>query len=297
MGEWFKYLFKGYERFRWYYRLCWEIDSLICFDIKCPQRLLFTFKSIRSVLAATKHLNWCYLKIVISCRLLLAKRKTNKKNSFLYLFHILYFVHILKWWEPWKLFQDYRKKVWLLLALEAYSLWISQKRMASQVAQMVKNPPMQQIYVWSLGQEPPLEKEIATHSSILACRIPWKEEPGKLEAMGSQTVRNDIASKQQAKRESVQFKLQSRASNRFKILDMVDKLPEELWMEICNITQEAVTKTIPRKKKCKKLKWLSKEALQIANERRQVKGKGEREIYTQLNAEFQRQQGKIRKSS
>lgn len=133
MGEWFKYLFKGYERFRWYYRLCWEIDSLICFDIKCPQRLLFTFKSIRSVLAATKHLNWCYLKIVISCRLLLAKRKTKKKNSFLYLFHILYFVHILKWWEPWKLFQDYRKKVWLLLALEAYSLWISQKRMASQV--------------------------------------------------------------------------------------------------------------------------------------------------------------------
>ena len=106
--------------------------------------------------------------------------------------------------------------------------------------------------------------------------------------MGSQTVRNDIASKQQAKRESVQFKLQSRASNRFKILDMVDKLPEELWMEICNITQEAVTKTIPRKKKCKKLKWLSKEALQIANERRQVKGKGEREIYTQLNAELQR---------
>ena len=78
---------------------------------------------------------------------------------------------------------------------------------------------------------------------------------------------------------------------------MVDKLPEELWMEICNITQEAVTKTIPRKKKFKKAKWLSEEALQIAKERRQVKGKGERERYTKLNAEFQRQQGKIRKSS
>ena len=85
--------------------------------------------------------------------------------------------------------------------------------------------------------------------------------------MGSQTVRNDIASKQQAKRESVQFKLQSRASNRFKILDMVDKLPEELWMEVCNIIQEAVTKTILKKKKFKEAKWLSEKTLQIAEER------------------------------
>ena len=106
--------------------------------------------------------------------------------------------------------------------------------------------------------------------------------------MGLQRVRNDIARKQQSKRESVQFKLQSRASNKFEILDMVDKLSGELWMEVCHITQEAVTKTIPRKKKCKKATWLSEEGLQIANERRQVKGKGERERYTQLNAEFQR---------
>ena len=76
--------------------------------------------------------------------------------------------------------------------------------------------------------------------------------------------------------------------NRFKGLDLVDRLPEELWMEIHNIVQEAVTKIIPKKKKCKKAKWLSEEALQRAEKRREVKGKGERETYTQLNAEFQR---------
>ena len=76
--------------------------------------------------------------------------------------------------------------------------------------------------------------------------------------------------------------------NRFKGLDLVDRLPEELWMEVCNIVQEAVTKTIPEKKKCNKAKWLSEEALQIAEERREVKSKGERERYIQLNAEFQR---------
>ena len=59
-------------------------------------------------------------------------------------------------------------------------------------------------------------------------------------------------------------------------------------MEVCDIIQEAVIKTVPRKKKCKKAKWLSEEALQIAEKRREVKGKGEREQYTQLNEEFQR---------
>ena len=76
--------------------------------------------------------------------------------------------------------------------------------------------------------------------------------------------------------------------NRFKGLDLVDKVPEELWIEVCNILQEAVTKTIPKKKKCKKAKWLSEKALQIAEERREAKDKGERDRYTQLNAEFQR---------
>jgi len=75
--------------------------------------------------------------------------------------------------------------------------------------------------------------------------------------------------------------------NRFKILDLVDRVPIELWTEVCNIAQEVVIKTIPKKKKCKKAKWLSEEALQIAEKRRDTKGKGERERYTQLNAEIQ----------
>ena len=60
--------------------------------------------------------------------------------------------------------------------------------------------------------------------------------------------------------------------NKFKGLDLVDNLPEELWMEVCNIAQEVVTKTIPKKKKCQKAKWLSEEVLQIAKKRREVKG-------------------------
>ena len=64
-------------------------------------------------------------------------------------------------------------------------------------------------------------------------------------------------------------------------------MPEELWTEVCEIIQEAVTKTIPKKKECKKAKWLSKEALQIAEKRREAKGKGEKKRYTHLNAKFQ----------
>ena len=76
--------------------------------------------------------------------------------------------------------------------------------------------------------------------------------------------------------------------NRFKGLDLIDRVPEELWMEICNLVQKAVNKAIPKKKKCKKAKWLSEEALQIVEKRREEKGKGEKERYTHLNAEFQR---------
>ena len=65
-------------------------------------------------------------------------------------------------------------------------------------------------------------------------------------------------------------------------------MPEELWMEVPDIVQEAVIKTIPSKKKCKKAKWLSEEALQIAMKRREAKSKGDKEKYTHLNAEFQR---------
>ena len=65
-------------------------------------------------------------------------------------------------------------------------------------------------------------------------------------------------------------------TNKFKGVDLIDRVPEELWMDICDIIQEAVIKIIPKKKKCKKAKWLSKEALQIAQKRREVKGKGEK---------------------
>ena len=69
---------------------------------------------------------------------------------------------------------------------------------------------------------------------------------------------------------------------------LIDRVPEELWTEVRDIVQEAGIKTIPKKRKCKKAKWLSDEALQIAEERRETKGKGEKERYTHLNAEFQR---------
>ena len=76
--------------------------------------------------------------------------------------------------------------------------------------------------------------------------------------------------------------------NRFKGLDTGDRVPEELWMEFHTMVQGVVTKTTPKEKKCKKAKWLSEEALQTARERREAKGKGERERYTQLNVEIQR---------
>ena len=77
-------------------------------------------------------------------------------------------------------------------------------------------------------------------------------------------------------------------TNRFKGLDLIDRVPEELWKEVHDIVQEAVIKTIPKKKKCKKAKWLCEEALQTAMKRREVKSKGEKEKYTHLNAEFRR---------
>ena len=86
-------------------------------------------------------------------------------------------------------------------------------------------------------------------------------------------------------------------TNRFKGLDLIDRLPEELWTYVSDIVQEAVIKTIPKEKKFKKAKWLSEEALKLAEKRREAKGKGEKERYTHLNAEFQKKQGEIRKPS
>ena len=77
-------------------------------------------------------------------------------------------------------------------------------------------------------------------------------------------------------------------TNTFKGLDLIDRVPEELWMEVSDIVQEAGIKTSPKKKKCQKEKWLSEEDLQIAEKRREAKGQGEKESYAHLNAEFRR---------
>ena len=76
--------------------------------------------------------------------------------------------------------------------------------------------------------------------------------------------------------------------NRFKVLDLIDRVPDELWTEVHDIVQESRINTIPMENKCKKAKWSSEEALQIAVKRTEVKSKGEKERYSHLNAEFQR---------
>ena len=76
--------------------------------------------------------------------------------------------------------------------------------------------------------------------------------------------------------------------NRFKGLDLIDTMPDELWTEVCDTVQETGIKTIPMEKKCKKAEWLTEEALQIAVERREAKYKGEKERYKHLKAEFQK---------
>ena len=81
-------------------------------------------------------------------------------------------------------------------------------------------------------------------------------------------------------------------TNRFKGIDLIDRVPEESWMEIPDIVQESVIKTNPKKKKCKKGKWLAEEDVQIAEKRREAKGKGEKERYTHLNGKFQRIAGR-----
>ena len=84
--------------------------------------------------------------------------------------------------------------------------------------------------------------------------------------------------------------------NRLKGLDLIDRVPNELWMDVCDIVQETGIKTISKKKKCKKAKWLYEEALQIAVKRREVKSKGEKERYKHLNAEFQRRARRDKKA-
>ena len=83
--------------------------------------------------------------------------------------------------------------------------------------------------------------------------------------------------------------------NRFEGLDLIDRVPDELWSEVHDIVQETGIKTIPKKKECKKATWLSEEALKIAVKKRETKSKGEKERYTHLNAEFQRIEGRDKK--
>ena len=84
--------------------------------------------------------------------------------------------------------------------------------------------------------------------------------------------------------------------NRFKGLDLIDRVLDKLWTELCDIVQETGIKTIPMEKKCKKAKWVSGEALQIAVKRREVKSKGEMERYKHLNEEFQRIPRRVKKA-
>ena len=86
-------------------------------------------------------------------------------------------------------------------------------------------------------------------------------------------------------------------TDKFKELDLIDRVTEKLWVEVHDIAKEAVIKIIPKKNKCKKAKWLSEEALQIAEKRREAEGKGAKERYTHLNAEFQRIARRDKKAS
>ena len=86
----------------------------------------------------------------------------------------------------------------------------------------------------------------------------------------------------------ITYNYRVKVTNRFKGLDLIDRVPDELWMEVRDIVQETGSKTIPKKKKCKKAKWLSEEAIQIAVKKREMKRKGEKQRYTHLNAEFRR---------
>ena len=95
----------------------------------------------------------------------------------------------------------------------------------------------------------------------------------------------------------IPYDCEVKMTNGFKRLHLIDRVPEELWTEVHDIVQETGIKTIPQKKKCIKAKWLSEEALQIAEKRKEEKGKGEKERYTHLNAEFQRTAKRDKKAS
>ena len=149
------------------------------------------------------------------------------------------------------------------------------------MTQMVKNlPAMQETQVQILGQEDTLGNGMATNSSIFAWRIPWTESLAGYCPWGHNE--SDMTDWQH----NYSYDYTVEVANRFKWLGLINRGPKELWMEVCNTVQEAVIKTIPKKQKCKKAKWLSEEALQTAkkrSERQKIKGK----IYP-TECEFQR---------
>ena len=149
---------------------------------------------------------------------------------------------------------------------------------------------------------------MATHSSVLAWRIPGTGEPGRRPSMELHRVGHDwsdlaaAAARKTTKPfrydlNQIPYDYTVKVRNKFKGLDVVDWVPEELWMEVHDIVPEAMIKTIPKKKKCKKAKWLSEEALQIFVKWRVVNSKREKERYTHLNAEFQRIARRDKKAS
>ena len=137
-----------------------------------------------------------------------------------------------------------------------------------------------------------------THPSTLAWRIPWTEEPHGLQSMGldmtevtkQQSCPGTGQSSSRVNYPRIHF-LNSNMGSGDQVAQTPSsqhRVPGELWMEVHDIVQEAGIKTMPKKKKCKKAKWLSEEALQIVVKRREAKNKGEKETYTHLDAEFQR---------
>ncbi|KAF7244485.1 Tetratricopeptide repeat protein 39A [Varanus komodoensis] len=149
---------------------------------------------------------------------------------------------------------------------------------------------VEMMYIWNgyavIGKCPDLTEGML--ESLADAEAVLERSPGKLDMVKREMTRLIINILGISEINGQEWVNLIQMTIRFKELDLIDRVPEELWTEVRNIVQEVATKTIPKKKKCKKAKWLSEEALQIAEERREAKGKGERERYTQLNAEFQR---------
>ena len=169
---------------------------------------------------------------------------------------------------------------------------LNQVPWTSLVAQMVKRlSTMQEAQVRSLVHEDPLEKEMAIHSSTIAWKIPWTEEPGRLESMGSQRVGHDWVTSLFRFHFSL-YHYTVELGNRFNGLDLIEYLMNYgMWFVTLYRRQGSRPSTTTTTKKWKKkAKWLSEEALQIAMKRREVEKTkyGEKERYTHLNAEFQR---------